>query len=353
MHIVADIGTSTMRVGVIGRKEYISEPNVVARMPSGEMVVGREAFDIIGRSPAGVDVFFPIEGGVIRNLDAAVASLQHSVAQFKQNRFGAKFELTIAAPSGLTGVEKRALEETGYLAGAKKVETFESVVAAAIGTGLPIGEPSGCLLVNLGAGVTEVAVLSMGGIVESRFLRSGGRSLDKNIVESVRKEYGFAIGMRSAEVLKQSCATEREQSEFEVRGRNLLSGLPGTLKVPRKLVDDILETYYQALIELIVHTIEQSPPELAGDIMDRGIVLAGGGAHEGSAVPALMAATAVPAFVADNPDTATIRGLLQYQDSVRGAGVGNRIGRFPSLGKVTDLPTKLKSVSNLFQSDRV
>ncbi|WAH36763.1 rod shape-determining protein [Alicyclobacillus dauci] len=311
MDFFIDLGTSYFRIGVSGSEEIINEPCVVAWDELGRVIVGTEAEQILGRNPYGVEVLHPIEDGSIKHFDAAVNVIKYAVTKFLPGRFPRRFNLTLSVPSGLTDVERRVFKEIGEQAGARQVKLFDSTVAAAIGADLPIGQPIGCLVVNLGAGVTQAAVMSMNGVVDKRFSKTGGRTVDTSIVEMLRKNYGFLIGLRSAEDLKLRYAEQLDVESFEARGRNLRTGLPDSILVPRTLIEQQLKTYYETIVNLVVETLETCPPELVGDIMDRGIVLVGGNAKMADILPSLTRRTEVPIVIAQSPETCVVRGLMQ------------------------------------------
>lgn len=315
MNLVFDLGTSHFRAAVIGSNTILNEPCVIAYDRRGKTMVGTEAHRMIGRNPSGIDVVKPVEGGVIRNVDAAVELIRQCIGRLGQRRLTRKFELTISVPSGLTQVETRALEDAGHSAGARRVRFMNAAVAAAIATGLPVDRPTGCLVVDLGAGVTEASLLSLNGVVASHLLKFGGQSIDEAIVERVKQEHGFLLGLRTAEICKQAICSDTELGRFEVRGRNLHTGLPDSLWIDRKVVDEEISAYTKAIIELIGEAISSCPPELVGDVVDRGIVLVGGGANITGLVRQLTSSLSVPVVVADQPDTSVIRGLLKAQQS--------------------------------------
>lgn len=310
MDFVMDLGTEYFRVAVRGTKKILNEPTVMARTQAGSLIIGKEAADMIGRNPEIIQLFKPVSDGVIRDLDTVVELIRYSVKTLAPSTFARKFNLVLAIPSGLTQVEQKVVEDAARLAGARHVELVNSIVAAAEGAGLPISKPTGSLVVSLGAGVTEAAVLSMNGIVESQRLRMGGRTIDEGTVERLRKDYSFLIGLKSAEQLKHRFSEEKESPQIEVRGRDLQTGLPGQLTVPRSVMDDQLETYCEAITDLIAHTISTCPPELVGDITERGVVLVGGGSQAGGLLERLLKRLDVPITLAEEPETCVIRGLL-------------------------------------------
>ena len=320
MNLLMDIGTANFRAAMVGTNEFIHEPSFVARDGAGRTIVGTEALKMVGRNPDFVDITNPIEGGVIRDIGAVVQIIQYCVKQFMSHGFARKFNLTIAIPSGLTQVEQRAVQEAGKMAGARQVDLVDASVAGALGAGLPIGEPTGCLIVNLGAGVTEAAALSMNGVVGSGRLSVGGRDIDKAIVERIRKEYSLLLGLRSAEQLKRRFGESGESiQELEVRGRSLRTGLPEGLLVPRFVVDEQFKGYCETIVDLIIQMMSTCPPEIAGDITERGIVLVGGGALTAGLEAELTARIDVPVIVSEDPKLAVIHGLSQMQFAKSGS----------------------------------
>ncbi len=332
MNLLMDIGTANFRAAMVGGSEFIHEPSFVARDDAGRTIVGMEALKMVGRNPDFVNITNPIEGGVIRDISAVVQIIQYAVKSFVSNGFSRKFNLTIAIPSGLTQVEQRAVQEAGKVAGARQVDLVDATVAAALGTGLPIRQPTGCLVMNLGAGVTEAAVLSMNGIVGSGRLSVGGRDIDNAIVERIRKEYSLLLGHRSAEKLKRQFGESNETvTELEVRGRSLRTGLPERLLVPRYVVDEQFRTYCKTIVDLIVQTMSTCPPEIAGDITERGIVLVGGGALAAGLQARLVTHIDVPVIVAEDPELSVISGLSQMRTGKTGGGL-SRGGQRSQLG---------------------
>ncbi|UOF90327.1 rod shape-determining protein [Fodinisporobacter ferrooxydans] len=311
MRIVMDLGTCEFRAGMSGQKEFINESSVVARDQSGQFIVGNQAEQMLGRNPHSIQVGFPVVGGIIKDMEAAREVVKHAVSTFRSRTFGKKFSLTLSIPSQMTQIEKRALQDAGAMAGANHVELFDSSIAAAIGAGLPMDTSRGYLIVNLGAGVTEVSLLSMGGIVQSKSVRTGSRSIDEGLVETARKQFQFLIGQRSAERLKHMYGEDKDAREFEVRGRSLTTGLPDSLNIPRSVVEELFNRYYESIHTLILHSLEAAPPELVGDILDHGMILVGGGAKATDLQTMILKTTEIPVIVADEPDTCIIRGLLQ------------------------------------------
>lgn len=306
-----DVGTSNYRAATTGKEQVIQEPCVVARTKTKAPLIGTKAKRMIGRSPEQVQIIHPVKEGVIVDLDATAAIMRSCIEQFATSRLRGKVSLTVAVPANLTHIQTRALQEAGRLAGAQRILLIPAAVAAGLGAGLPMHTPSGCLIVHLGGGVTEAAVLSMGQVVESRRLPTGGQAMDRTIAERVRKEYFFLIGEQTAENMKHDFSMQPLLEGLHVRGRNLRTGLPGTVFVQRAVVDELLTTYATAVIDLIAQTISTCEPELAGDISDRGIVLTGGLAHIEPLVRQIQQRVGVPVTVATDPESCVIRGLIQ------------------------------------------
>lgn len=324
MNLVCDLGTSHVRAAVVGGNRLFNEPCVIAHDNYGKTMVGAEAERMIGRNPAGVNVITPVEGGVIRNMEAAVELIRQCIGRLGQRRLTRKFELTISVPSGLTQVETKALEDAGHAAGARRVRFVNASVAAALAAGLPVDEPTGCLVMDLGAGVTEASLLSLNGIVASHLVKVGGKTIDEAIIERVKNEYGFLLGLRTAEACKRQLCSDISTSSIEVRGRNLRTGLPSSLVIDRSIVDEEITAYTHTIVELIGEAISNCPPELVGDVVDRGIVLVGGGANITGLVRQLTDNLSVPVVVAEQPETSVIRGLLAAEQKRGNAGASLR-----------------------------
>ena len=280
--MAVDLGTANTLVYVRGRGIVLSEPSVVAiDQRTGEVhAVGVEAKRMLGRTPGTIAAIRPLKDGVIADFDVTEQMLRHFIQKVHQYRF-AHPRVVVCVPSGVTGVEKRAVEEATLSAGARQAYLIEEPMAAAIGAGLPVAEPTGNMIVDIGGGTTEVAVISLGGIVVSQSLRVGGDEMDDAIVNHIKKEYKLLIGQQTAEEIKLEVGSAyrlREEVQAEVRGRDMLTGLPKTVILSSEEVRHALEEPVAQIIDAIRSTLDKTPPELAADIMDRGIVLAGGGA---------------------------------------------------------------------------
>jgi len=280
--MAVDLGTANTLVYVRGRGIVLSEPSVVAvDARTGEVhAVGVEAKRMLGRTPGTIRAIRPLKDGVIADFDVTEEMLRHFIQRVHQNRF-AHPRVVVCVPSGVTGVEKRAVEEACLSAGARQAYLIEEPMAAAIGAGLPVGEPTGSMVLDVGGGTSEVAVISLGGIVVSESIRIGGDEQDEAIVNYCKHEHKLLIGQQTAEEVKLeigSAAPLPEEVTTEIRGRDMVTGLPKTIMLTSAEVRSALEDPINQIVAAVKDTLDRTPPELAGDIMDRGITLAGGGA---------------------------------------------------------------------------
>ncbi|MDP9728781.1 rod shape-determining protein [Alicyclobacillus tolerans] len=303
-----DLGTANTLVYVKGKGIVLREPSVVAmRTDTGAIeAVGTEAKQMIGRTPGNIVAVRPLKDGVIADFQTTSTMLRHFIRQAMKTKsnWSGKPRVMISVPSGITAVEKRAVEDAALEAGAKDAQTIEEPMAAAIGAGLPVGEPTGSMVVDIGGGTTEVAIISLGGIVTSRSIRVAGDELDEAIIQYIKKSYNLMIGERTAEELKIQIGTAipgLEEGQMDIRGRDLLTGLPKNFTVNAKEIGEALSDTVSSIIEAVKVTLEKSPPELAADIMDRGIVLTGGGALLRHLDKRLSDETGMPVVVAENP----------------------------------------------------
>ena len=304
--MAVDLGTANTLVYVRGRGVVLNEPSVVAlnTTTGGILAVGTEAKRMIGRTPAGITAIRPLRDGVIADFETTERMLRYFIQKVHRRRHFAKPRIVVCVPSGITGVEQRAVKDAGYQAGARKVYIIEEPMAAAIGAGLPVHEPTGNMVVDVGGGTTEVAVISLGGIVTSQSIRTGGDKLDQAIMTYVKKEYSLMLGERTAEDIKiavGSAFPRPDEPHAEIRGRDLVSGLPKTIVVSAEEIRKALEEPVNAIIDSVKTTLDKCPPELSSDIMDRGIVLTGGGALLRGLDERLRHETAMPIHIADNP----------------------------------------------------
>jgi rod shape-determining protein MreB and related proteins len=304
--MAVDLGTANTLVYVRGRGIVLDEPSVVAvDVRDGRaLAVGLEAKRMIGRTPAHIEAIRPLKDGVIANFEICEKMLRYFIHRVHQRRW-AKPRMVICVPSGITGVEQRAVQEAAEYAGARKpAYIIEEPMAAAIGAGLPVQEPTGSMIVDIGGGTTEVAVMSLGGIVTSSSVRVGGDELDDAIIQWVKKEHGLALGERTAEEVKMSLGSAwalEQELAAELRGRDLVSGLPKTVVTTTEEIREALEEPVTAIIDAVKVTLDTTPPELAADVMERGIVLTGGGALLLGMRERLEAETGMPVHMADDP----------------------------------------------------
>ena len=327
-----DLGTANTVVYVRGEGIVLNEPSVVAVNTRTRKVlaVGTEAKSMLGRSPAHIKAVRPLKDGVIADFDMCEEMLRFFIARVHQRRW-AKPRMVIAVPSGITGVEQRAVQEAAESAGARKpTHIIEEPMAAAIGTGMQVWEPAGNMIVDIGGGTTEVAVISLGGIVTSQSIRVGGDGFDDAVMQYVKKEYSLLIGERTAEEIKivlGSAYPLARESRADIRGRDLVSGLPRVVSVTTEDIREGLEESIAAICDAVRGTLDHTPPELAADIMERGIVLAGGGALLRNIDQRMANETGMPIMVAPDPLHAVVRGsghvlenLAQLTGSVTTSG---------------------------------
>ncbi|MDQ3640243.1 MAG: rod shape-determining protein [Actinomycetota bacterium] len=304
--MAVDLGTANTLVYVRGRGIVLNEPSVVAvNIKDGRpLAVGAEAKRMIGRTPGHIQAVRPLRDGVINNFEITEKMLRYFITRVHQRRW-AKPRMVICVPSGVTGVEKRAVQEAAEYAGARKTPfIIEEPMAAAIGAGLPVHEPTGNMVVDIGGGTTEVAVISLGGIVTSQSVRIGGDELDDAIIQFIKKEYSLALGERTAEEIKIALGSAyplEQELRAEIRGRDLVTGLPKTIVTSTEEVRRAIEEPVTAIVDSVKVTLDKTPPELAADIMEAGIVLTGGGALLHGLDVRLKAETGMPIVIANNP----------------------------------------------------
>jgi rod shape-determining protein MreB len=305
----------------------LNEPSVVAlNVHTGQIVaVGADAKRMIGRTPGHILAVRPLKDGVIADFDVAEQMLRYFIQKVHRRRHLAKPRIVVAVPSGLTGVEQSAVKEACHQAGARRVYIFEEPLAAAIGAGLPVNEPTGNMIVDIGGGTTEVAVISLGGIVASESIRVGGDEFDRAILTFAKKEHSLLLGERTAENVKISVGSAFPASpepQAEVRGRDLVSGLPKTVVITADEVRQALTDPLTVIVDAVRTTLDKCPPELAGDVMDRGIALAGGGALLRGLDDRLREETSLPVHLADQPLESVV------------LGVGRCVEDFETLGQI-------------------
>jgi rod shape-determining protein MreB len=310
MDIGIDLGTANTLLYARGQGIVLNEPSVVAMKEGGRtaLAVGTDAKETIGRTPGSITAIRPLRDGVISDYEAAEEMIRHFVKKAVPGR-RPRTRMVVCVPSGVTPVERRAIVHAAQRSGAKAVHLIEEPMAAAIGAGLPVAEPRGSMVVDIGGGTTEVAVISLGGIVTAQSLRVGGDRLDTAITDYVRKEHSLLIGERTAEDVKCAIGSawpvpgddELEERTFTIRGREKVGGLPKTLQLTAREVRAALDEPVESIIAAVRVTLEECPPELSGDVMEHGIVLTGGGALLPGLDLRLASATGIPVFVADNP----------------------------------------------------
>ena len=304
-----DLGTANTLVYMRGKGIIIREPSVVAFDVKMDRVryVGQEAKDVIGRTPGSIVAVRPLKDGVIADFDMTTSMLQEFIRKALKGRAfaGSRVRVIICIPSGVTAVERRAVKEATQNAGAKRVSIIEEPMAAAIGAGLPVADPTGSMIVDIGGGTSEVAVISLGGIVTSRSVRVAGDEFDSSIINYIKKKYNLLIGERTAENIKIAIGSAYPYADNEpsmdIKGRNLLNGLPENITVTSEEIREALSEPLSHVIEAIKVTLEKTPPELAADIIDQGIMLAGGGALLKGLDLLIHAETGMPVKVAERP----------------------------------------------------
>jgi rod shape-determining protein MreB and related proteins len=304
MKIGIDLGTANILVYVQGKGIVITEPSVVAVSDDNRIVaVGEEAREMIGRTPGNIQAIRPMKDGVIADYVITEAMLSHFIAKVRGRVRFARPEVMISVPAGVTSVEKRAVRDAALKAGAKEAYLIEEPLAAAIGANVPISGPSGNMIIDIGGGTSEIAVIALGGIVVSHSLRVGGNKFDEAIATYIRKKYNLMVGERTAEEVKLQIGTalplERELT-MEVRGRDLIAGLPRTIPITSSEAMEAIEQPLQQLVAAVRSVLEQTPPELSSDIIDKGMVMSGGGALLRNVDKLLTQVTGVPCHVAEN-----------------------------------------------------
>jgi rod shape-determining protein MreB len=311
--MAVDLGTANTLVYVRGRGIVLNEPSVVAlNTNNGQVVaVGVEAKRMIGRTPGNIVAVRPLKDGVIADFDVTERMLRYFIQKVHRRTRMAKPRIVVAVPSGITGVEQSAVKEAGHQAGARKVYIIEEPMAAAIGAGLPVNEPTGNMVVDIGGGTTEVAVISLGGIVTSQSIRIGGDELDQAIITFGKKEHSLMLGERTAEEIKLALGSAfpaKDEPHAEIRGRDLVSGLPKTVLISTAEIRGAIDEPITLIIDTVKSTLDKCPPELAGDVMDRGIALTGGGALLRGLDQRIREETGMPVHIADSPLDSVVLG---------------------------------------------
>lgn len=307
-----DLGTANTLVYVKGRGVVLNEPSVVAiatgRGRRQVLAVGEEAKQMVGRTPGNIEAIRPLRDGVIADFEVAEEMIKHFIRRVHQRRGWTSPRVIICVPSGSTAVERRAIQESAESAGARRVFLIEEPMAAAIGAGLPVTEPSGSMVVDIGGGTTEVAIVSLGGIVYAKSVRVGGDKMDEAIISYVRRNHSLLIGEATAENVKMrigsACLPQDGQGEvMEVKGRDLMNGVPKEIVISQRQIAEALAEPVNAILEAVKTALEHTAPELSADIVDKGIMLTGGGALLGNLDFVLRHATGLPVTVAEDPLT--------------------------------------------------
>ncbi|MBA4396186.1 MAG: rod shape-determining protein [Syntrophus sp. (in: bacteria)] len=314
--LAIDLGTANTLVYVKGKGIVLSEPSVVAvhvdsRGVKKVLAVGMEAKNMLGRTPGNIVAIRPLREGVIADFDITEAMLRHFILMVHNRRALVRPRIIVSIPSGITQVERRAVKETVESAGAREIFLIEEPMAAAIGAGLPITEPISSMVVDIGGGTTEVAVISLSGIVYAKSVRVAGDQMDEEIVQYMRRRFSLLIGERSAEMIKTTigCAyPEPELKKMDVKGRDLISGIPKIVEINSEEIREAMLEPVSLIIDAVKDALENTPPELAGDIVDRGIMLTGGGALLRGLDVLIREETGLPVTIADDPLSAVVRG---------------------------------------------
>jgi rod shape-determining protein MreB len=320
-----DLGTATTLVYVKGEGIVLCEPSVVAieKATHRVLAVGEEAKKMLGKTPGSIVAIRPMRDGVISDPEVTEAMLKYFIKKVQPRRFLVRPSVVIAIPPEITEVEKRAVEDSAIHAGARNVFLVEQPKAAAIGVGLPVQEPGGNMVIDIGGGTTDFAVISLGGMVYAKSIKLAGDEMDMSIVEYLRKTYNLMIGERTAEEVKirlGSAYPLDEELSMDVRGRDLIAGLPKTISITSVEIREALADTVQAIVDAAKSTLEHTPPELAADLIDRGIVMAGGGSLLRGIDRRIAEETGLPVHVAEDPNTAVVRGtgeMLNLPQDVR------------------------------------
>jgi rod shape-determining protein MreB len=322
--LAIDLGTANTLVYVKGKGIVLTEPSVVAvhldsRGVKKVLAVGTEAKNMLGRTPGNIVAIRPLRDGVIADFDITEAMLRHFILMVHNRRALVRPRIIVSIPSGITQVERRAVKETVESAGAREIFLIEEPMAAAIGAGLPITEPISSMVVDIGGGTTEVAVISLSGIVYAKSVRVAGDRMDEEIVQYMRRKFNLLIGERSAEMIKTTigCAYPHpELKKVDVKGRDLISGIPKIVEINSEEIREAIMEPVSLIIDAVKDALENTPPELAGDIVDRGIMLTGGGALLRGLDALIREETGLPVTIADDPLSAVVRGAGMALDQL-------------------------------------
>ena len=321
--LAIDLGTANTLVFVKGKGIVCNEPSVVVLRKDDKkpVAVGAEAKRMLGKTPANIIAIRPMKDGVIADFDATGEMLKYFITKVHNRRSFVSPRVIIGVPSGITQVEQRAVKDAAQVSGAREVYLIGEPMAAAIGVGLPVGEPSGNMIVDVGGGTTDVAVISLDGVVYSKAVRVGGDKMDESIMAFIKRRYNLMIGDMTAELIKINIGsvykTEgSEQRTMEIKGRDLISGIPKTLTINEAEIREALTEPVNVILDTIRVILENTPPELASDIVDRGIILAGGGALLKGLDLLIRQETGLPVFIADDPLSAVVRGVGKMLDDI-------------------------------------
>jgi rod shape-determining protein MreB len=322
--LAIDLGTATTLVYVKGKGIVLCEPSVVAIRKDSRggkkiLAVGKEAKRMLGRTPGNIVAIRPMKDGVISNFEITESMLRYFIAQVHKGRTLVRPRIIVSVPSGITEVEKRAVRESAQSAGAREVYLIEEPMAAAIGAGLPVSEPSGNMIVDIGGGTSEVAVISLSGIVCSQSVRVGGDKMDEAVAQFIKRKYNLLIGERTAENIKIQIGTaypEEEVKTMEIKGRDLVAGNPKVLQVNSEEIREALAEPINAILEAVKTTLERTPPELASDIVDKGIILVGGGSLLRNLDILLREETSLPITITEDPISAVVLGSGKALDEL-------------------------------------
>lgn len=322
--LAIDLGTSNTLIFVKGKGIVCDEPSVVVVQQDSRggrkvVAVGREAKDMLGRTPGAVSAIRPIKDGVIADFEVTEAMLRYFITKAHNRRTMVKPRIVISVPNGITEVEKRAVRESAESAGAREVYLIEEPMAAAIGADLPVSEASGNMIVDVGGGTTEVAVISLAGIVYSRSIRVGGDKMDEAIIQHIKRRYNLLIGERTAEQIKMEVGNAyplEEPKSLPVKGRDMIAGVPRTVEIGSDEVREAISEPVSAIVDAVRVALERTPPELAADIVDKGIVLSGGGSLLQNLDIILREETRLPVMIAEDPTTCVVLGTGRVLDQL-------------------------------------
>jgi rod shape-determining protein MreB len=319
--IGVDLGTSNIRIHVKGRGIVLDEPSVVAinKITGEVLAVGKQAKEMLGRTPDNIVAIKPLKDGVIADFGSTRMLLQTLISRVIPKSLFSRPRLVVTIPAGITDVEERAVEGVVYKSGAKDLYFMEEAMAAAIGCGLKVEKPEGCMIVNIGGGTTEIAVISLGGIVVSHSIKVAGEKLDKDIVEYVKRNFNVVIGETEAEEIKKqigAVTSAMTEEKVSVKGRDLLSGLPATITVTTSDTEKAMRDSIDNIVRAVKLILEQTPPELSSDIMSQGVVVSGGSASLKNFDRYLSEQIGIPVHIAENPSQCVLRGIGMALDSI-------------------------------------